>query len=139
MCSEKVDYLKVVVPWVVEVPRKTMAPKRYSINLNTYRNLKGIVNNNVKVAFKDSIKDQVEGKVLITPVKVRVSIFKPTKRRLDKGNIYSVASKYLYDALTELGVWEDDNDDYVKDELLLPSKLDPDKLGKIVFEFKTIK
>ena len=33
-------------------------------------------------------------------------------------------SKYLLDAITELGCWEDDNDDHVKTEIILPTELD---------------
>ena len=51
---------------------------------------------------------------------------KPTKRKLDKSNVYAVTVKYIYDALTELGVWVDDNDEYIKDEKLLETIHDKD-------------
>ena len=35
-----------------------------------------------------------------------------------------VTSKYLLDALTNLGCWEDDNDDFIKTETILPTKID---------------
>ena len=49
-------------------------------------------------------------------------MFKPSHRKLDKMNVIAVTSKYLLDAITELGCWEDDNDDHIKTETLLPSK-----------------
>jgi len=51
-------------------------------------------------------------------------VFKPTKRILDKMNVISVVSKFLLDAITEYGCWEDDNDNFVKTETILPTELD---------------
>ena len=39
-------------------------------------------------------------------------------------NVVAITSKYLLDAITELGCWEDDNDDHVKTETILPTELD---------------
>jgi Holliday junction resolvase RusA-like endonuclease len=39
-------------------------------------------------------------------------------------NFISIASKFLLDAVTELGCWEDDSDEFVKKETLLPTELD---------------
>ena len=39
-------------------------------------------------------------------------------------NVIAVTSKFLLDAITEYGCWEDDNDDYVKTETLLPTEYD---------------
>ena len=114
-----------------------MKDKKYSMNLNTYRNLDFRVNNLLKVMFKDYMASQLEGVVLETPVKVRIQVYKPTKRILDKGNVYGMSAKYLYDAMTEFGCWEDDNDDFVKSELLMPSIHDKGN-GRIEFEFKTV-
>lgn len=114
-----------------------MKDKKYSMNLNTYRNLDFRVNNMLKVMFKEHMASQLEGVVLETPVKVRIQVYKPTKRILDKGNVYGMSAKYLYDAMTEFGCWEDDNDDFVKSELLMPSIHDKGK-GRIEFEFKTV-
>ncbi len=64
-------------------------------------------------------------------------MFKPSKRRLDKMNVIAVTSKYLLDAITELGCWEDDNDDYVKIEKLLPTQYDKGN-GRVEILIKTI-
>ena len=61
-----------------------------------------------------------------TPVEITYRVLKRTKRRLDKMNVIAVTSKYLLDALTNLGCWEDDNDDHVKTETILPTELDRD-------------
>ena len=39
-------------------------------------------------------------------------------------NVVSIASKYFLDAVTEYGCWEDDNDDVVKTEVILPTEVD---------------
>jgi Holliday junction resolvase RusA-like endonuclease len=39
-------------------------------------------------------------------------------------NVISVVSKFLLDSITEYGCWEDDNDDYVKKETIMPTELD---------------
>jgi Holliday junction resolvase RusA-like endonuclease len=39
-------------------------------------------------------------------------------------NVISVTSKYLMDAITELGCWIDDDDENIKTETILPTELD---------------
>ena len=52
-------------------------------------------------------------------------------------NVIAVTSKYLLDAITELGCWEDDNDDYVKIEKLLPTEYDKGN-GRVEILIKSI-
>ena len=70
------------------------------------------------------MRDQLEGLIIKTPVEITYRVFKPTKRILDKMNVISVVSKFLLDAITEYGCWEDDNDNFVKTETILPTELD---------------
>ncbi len=39
-------------------------------------------------------------------------------------NVISICSKYLMDAITEFGCWEDDDDTVIKKETLLPTEID---------------
>ena len=39
-------------------------------------------------------------------------------------NVISITSKYLMDAITQLECWEDDNDDFIKTETIMPTELD---------------
>ena len=39
-------------------------------------------------------------------------------------NVVSIVSKFLLDAITEYGCWEDDSDDYIKTETILPTEID---------------
>ena len=118
--------MKIISPLYIDLPRKTKKDKRVYLNLNSYGNVNSFVNNEVKKAYLEMIREQVEGKVIHTPVEIHYQVFKQSKRRLDKMNVIAVTSKYLLDALTNLKCWEDDNDDYVKTETILPTVLDRD-------------
>ena len=110
-------------PLYVDLPRKTKKDKRVYINMNSYRNLHFLVNNQVKKMYLEA-REQLEGVIIQTPVEVTYKVYKKTARRLDKMNVVAITSKYLLDAVTELGCWEDDNDDHVKTEIILPTELD---------------
>ena len=111
-------------PLYVDLPRKTKKDKRVYINMNSYRNLHFLVNNQVKKMYLEAVRDQLEGLTIQTPVEITYKVYKKTSRRLDKMNVVAITSKYLLDAITELGCWEDDNDDHVKTETILPTELD---------------
>ena len=111
-------------PLFVDLPRKTTKDKRIYINMNSYRNLHYLVNNQVKKMYLEAVRDQLEGLTIQTPVEITYKVYKKTSRRLDKMNVIAITSKYLLDAITELGCWEDDNDEHVKTETILPTELD---------------
>lgn len=123
--AKKTEVL-IISPLYIDLPRVRTKDKRIYLNLNTYRNLHYITNNNVKKAYLEAIREQIEGLVMETPVNITYRVLKPSKRRLDKMNVVAVVSKYLLDALTELGFWEDDNDDFVKKEVIMPTVYDKD-------------
>ena len=123
-------------PFRVHLPRKTKKDKQIPINLNWYRNAQHFESNQAKKQFLEDVRDQLEGKRLQTPVTVCYQVFKPT--RLDKMNVVAITSKFLLDALSELGVWVDDNDDYVKTETILPTEHDKDN-ARVEVTLKTIK
>ena len=81
--------------------------------------------------------EQLRGVEIETPVEVTYQIFKPTKGILDKMNVASITSKFLLDAMTEYNVWDDDNDNNVKTETILPTELDREN-PRIEVCFKTI-
>ncbi len=116
--------MKIICPLYIDLPRKTKKDRRVYINMNSYRNLHYLVSNSVKREYKEALREQLEGVTIETPVDVTYQVFKGSKRRLDKMNVIAVTSKFLLDAITEYGCWEDDNDDYVKTETLLPTKYD---------------
>ena len=129
--------MEVEAPFAVYLPRKTKADKRYAVNMNTYRNAFHHENAAAKKLYLEIVKSQLEGKRLKVPFEVEYQVFKPTKRRLDKMNVIAISSKFLLDALSELGVIPDDNDDYVKTEVLLPTVHDKGN-ERVVVKFKTV-
>lgn len=115
-------------PWVL-LPRKTVKDKKVSINLNIYRNQHPMEENQCKKVVKENVEKYLketgqEGIKFTSPVNTTFKLYKPTKRRMDKSNVFSIGTKYIYDALVELGVLEDDNDDYIKIETLFPTEHD---------------
>lgn len=118
---------KIESPLFVTLPRKTVKDKRISLNMNTYRNLHHRVNNNAKKVYFEELREQLEGLSIQTPVEITYKVYKASKRRLDKMNVVSVVAKFLLDAITDYGCWEDDNDDYVKKETILPTELDRER------------
>ena len=131
------EQIKFITPYALVLPRKKGKDKRISINLNTYRNLHFQVNNQCKKMYKELMREQLEGRTIDTPVEITYQVFKPSKRSLDKMNVVSIASKYFLDAVTEYGCWDDDNDDNVKTEIILPTEIDRDN-PRIEITIKTI-
>ncbi len=116
--------IKIITPFRQVVPMKRVADKKYPINMNAYRNWHPMVESKVKKQFTEDLSDQLEGVVIQTPVEISYQVFKPTNRRLDKMNVVSITSKYTLDAVSFYGCWEDDNDEVVKTETILPTELD---------------
>jgi Holliday junction resolvase RusA-like endonuclease len=127
----------VAVPLRVCFPRKTKKDVYKTLNMNEYRNWDWRVASTAKKNYHEEVKSLFEGLQIQTPVKVTFQMFKKTKIRTDKSNFYAVITKFLFDTLTEVGFWEDDNDDYVKEELLLPTEHDKEN-PRAVFIFETI-
>lgn len=134
--AEKNEY-RIVTPMYIELERKTKKNRKVSINMNSYGHSNHFTNNEVKIKFKEVVGQQLRGITIKTPVNITYQVFKPSKRKLDKMNVIAVTSKYLLDAITELGCWEDDNDDYVKIEKLLPTEYDKGN-GRVEILIKSI-
>ena len=115
---------KIISPLFVTLPRKTVKDKRIALNMNTYRKLHHRISNDAKKAYSEALREQLKDLSIQTPVEVTYKVYKASKRRLDKMNVISVVSKFLLDSITDYGCWEDDNDDYVKTETILPTELD---------------
>ncbi len=134
---EATKSILITAPLYIDIERKTMKDKRYYINMNTYRNLHHRVNGQLKKMYKEAIREQLEGVIIDTPCEIVYRVIKSTKRRLDKMNVISVTSKYLLDAITELGCWEDDSYESVKTETILPTEYDKNN-GRVEILIKSI-
>ena len=134
---EATKSILITAPLYIDIERKTMKDKRYYVNMNTYRNLHHRVNGMLKKKYLEAVREQLEGIKIETPCEIIYRVIKPSKRRLDKMNVVSVTSKYLLDAITELGCWEDDSDDFVKKETILPTEYEKDN-GRVEILINTI-
>ena len=134
---EATKSILIIAPLYIDIERKTMKNKRYYINMNTYRNLHHRVNGMLKKKYLEAVREQLEGIKIETPCEIIYRVIKPSKRRLDKMNVVSVTSKYLLDAITELGCWEDDSDDFVKRETILPTEYEKGN-GRVEILINTI-
>ena len=87
--------------------------KKYYINLNNYRNWHYIVSNNIKQSFCEELIE-LRGVKLKTPIEISFTLFKGSKRKMDRSNVLSITEKFFCDALVHYGCIPDDNDDYIK-------------------------
>lgn len=104
-----------ISPLSVDVPRKKGARKIY-LNLNSYRNLHYIVNNQAKTIYKELMESQIKELPLLDKVSMTFILHKSSNRKIDRHNICSVVQKYFCDALVELGKMKDDDDRFIESE-----------------------
>ena len=113
-----ITMIKLIMPTFIEIWVKKK--RRYSINLNTYRNLHFQVNNNLKKIYKEMVKRKITafGNIKIpkisAPISLTLTYFNGTKRKSDLENNCIIHVKYLLDALVELWVIPTDDYDTVK-------------------------
>lgn len=96
---------KLVCPIYIDLGRKT-----YSLNINGYRNWHYIIQNKLKIAFKEYMKDQL----LLLPklnqgIEINLGLYLPSTRDADIPNYECIVMKFLLDAMKEYGIIEDDN------------------------------
>ena len=80
----------------------------FSLNLNTYRNAKFYLLNDVKILFKELVSPHVGALPSMTNCRLTYTVYPGTKRAFDIGNVCSVVDKFFSDALVELGKLPDD-------------------------------
>jgi len=114
---------RIILPLYIEIPRKTMKPRRVGINLNETYLKHRMCYNNAKKQYKAELKPQLEG-LKFDKINVEFLPFWGDKRRRDKDNVVAMSKKFFFDALTELECIVDDNDDYIKHEYTHPSVYD---------------
>jgi Holliday junction resolvase RusA-like endonuclease len=113
MAKRKQKQVTLSVPLYVMIPRKTMPPRKYILNLNYYRNWQGHESNNIKIAYKDLLKSTLENLKFPYRITIDFQLWKGTARRTDRANVLSIHEKFFCDALTEFGCIPDDNDNYI--------------------------
>lgn len=96
-----------------------------------------MVESSIKKKYSELMGDQLTGLFFPEPITMEYKVFKPSRRRLDKMNVIAVTSKYLQDALVDWVCIPDDNDDFIKDELIRPTEYDKNN-GRVEVTIKTV-
>lgn len=91
--------IRLTVPIYLTKEFKTKKNKTISLNMNWYRNVHYMINNDIKKQFKDEIREQIEWKTIDTPIVVEYNLY--WKRMSDLDNWSAVVTKYTQDALVE--------------------------------------
>lgn len=105
---------------------KSRIGKRYHINLNNYRNWHYQVSNNLKKKFAEEIQEQIEGKMYTTPISLRFTLYKQSRRLMDRSNVLSIIEKFFCDALTNNFCIPDDSDEYISSTTYTTGGIDKD-------------
>ena len=106
--------MKIISPLFVDLPRKTKKDKRIYLNLNTFRNLHFIINNQAKVIYCEQMRKQLEGLKLKTPIVLTFILYRKDKRKGDRANPLSIVEKFFCDALVCWGCIPDDTDEFIE-------------------------
>jgi hypothetical protein len=118
--------IKIEVPLYVTLPRKTKKDKKYMLNLNQYRNWHYIVSNQLKHRFCEALESSLRGLKLKDELDITYTLYKGSKRKIDRANVLCIIEKFFCDALTFYGCIPDDNDDYIKATHYLDGGIDKD-------------
>jgi hypothetical protein len=121
--------------------KKTSAPKSFKSLLAIVNSLKFHHNRRdmIKTKLRHILRDQLdECPTFNNPVKIKFQMFKWSNHKSDKSNYYSVLNKIFYDMLQDEGIWEDDNDTFIKQETMMPTKKDENITDRTNYAYITI-
>jgi Holliday junction resolvase RusA-like endonuclease len=113
--------IKITLPLKVMLSkksRKTGKPRYFILNLNAYRNAHHLQLTQAKNKYADIVKlllSEIEPAIIkfTGPVKLTYTYFAARDNILDTNNPVSIIDKFTCDALTDAGVWDDDNNKVV--------------------------
>lgn len=97
-------------PIRITLPRKTKNDKTYALNLNIYRNLNFILNNQIKHTYCNIMNERYRETIQIAnyPISVRYTLYYGSNREVDLSNICCVVDKFFCDWLVSCGIIKDD-------------------------------
>jgi Holliday junction resolvase RusA-like endonuclease len=114
--------VKIVAPLSVQQSKK----KRFSLNLNVYRNSHFFTLNKAKKDYKAEIQSQFAGIPVMQRVELTFTLYPKTKRLCDISNVLSIHDKFFCDALVEAGKIPDDNYLHLKKVTYMMGEVDKD-------------
>lgn len=112
--------LRIDSPWSIQVSKK----KRFSPNLNQYRNAHHYTLSKAKRMYSEIVREQLP---LVRPrfskVTVTLIVYPPTKRRIDPDNVI-IHCKFVMDAIVDEHIIEDDSFEFVKNTQIRFGEID---------------
>ena len=102
---------KVVSPLNIDISKN----KRFTLNLNVYRNAHYFTLNKVKHRYKEILLPQLEQLPRFNHITLEYVLYPRTKVLCDVANICCIVDKFFCDALVETKHLEDDNYTVIKD------------------------
>jgi len=94
---EKAKENIIVSPIYIPIERISKADKKYALNMNTYRNLQFHINNQLKIKYKEWMRDQLKWIKFNTPLEISYTLYRAHKS--DLMNVVSIVDKFFCDAL----------------------------------------
>lgn len=100
---------------IYKSPLKVLATKLkgWVLNLNQYRNTYFRTLNTVKINYKLAMEKQIKEGPSYKRVACIYTVYPPTKRSFDIGNVCCIHQKFFEDALVEYGKLPDDSYHYI--------------------------
>ncbi|MBL1322187.1 MAG: hypothetical protein COA63_014180 [Methylophaga sp.] len=95
----------ITAPLFIQLSKK----KRFYFNLNNYRNAHFHVLSDVKIGFKELVKDQIKLLPRFSKINLTYIVYPKTKRLFDIANVCSIVDKFFSDALVSGGKLPDDD------------------------------
>lgn len=100
-------------PLYVVLPRKTKAPRKVILNLNSWLHWQPFYYNEIKKRYTESLSDVLQGEVFDTPIALTFTLHRRDARKGDRANVLAIHEKMFCDALVHYGCIKDDNDEYI--------------------------
>lgn len=110
--------MKIILPLLVTIPRKTKADKVFALNLNIYRNSHHFTLAAAKILWKGIVETALKSCSLSKYDMCRqrgvqhsftYTVFPVSGRKFDIANVCSIIDKFTCDALVEFGIITDDS------------------------------
>jgi hypothetical protein len=97
--------------WVIDLPTSVQISKnkRFSLNLNTYRNAHHHTLSKAKIEFDTIVAPLLEGIPQMDGVALTFTLFTATRQRIDTSNVCAIVDKFFCDTLVSAGRIADDN------------------------------
>jgi hypothetical protein len=96
---------KIDLPISVQIGKN----KRFSLNLNQYRNTHFRDLDKAKKQFKEDVTPLIRHLPFMERVRLSYTLFTPSRQLVDTANVVAIVDKFFCDALVETGKLSDDN------------------------------